>query len=130
MSKRVLAAAIVRDYEFDKPWDCYNFLRSLDVRRIDYLLLEKARMEDGRVLLRIMTKYNCNELIELYDNQRSLFHDQQYAYCRIHSNSDGFIECKKCRWRYVCPLTGDDAQWTELEYCERFDALVEVSGNE
>lgn len=126
MSKKVLAAAIVRDYQFDSLSDCWFYLYRLDARKVEYQLLSKCRLDDGRVLLRIMHQYNGNDLIQLYDDQRTMFHDEQYAYCQRFHNADGFISCGNCRWSSICNHASEYGCW---EYCERFDAQRGVPEN-
>lgn len=120
MSKRVLAAGIVRDYQFDALSDCWFYLHRLDAQRVDYQLLQKYRLDDGRVWLRIMFCYNGHDFIQLYDDQSSMFHDQQLFYCKSHYNSEGYISCGNCRWHSICNRATEDGCF---EYCERFDAL-------
>lgn len=126
MSKKVLAAGVFRDYRFDTAWECWHFLYRLDAQRTTYQLIQKCRCEDGSVLLRVMFRYNGNELIKIFDGQETMFHDEQLAYCQSYYNSDGFICCGKCRWASVCPNAEEDGFF---EYCECFDALLEVTGD-
>ena len=124
MSKKLLAAGLVRDLEFDKPFDCWIYLFDLDKRGVRYQLIEKCRLDGGRVLLRLIQAYNDSEIIQLYDGQRSLFHAQQLDYCRSHYDSDGFIYCGNCMWVSVCPRAHE---LKSLEYCEYFDSAQEVN---
>ena len=65
MSKILLAAGIVRDYEFltREYFDLY--LYQLDHRKIVYKVLETFERPDQTVIVRIVQQYNNADLIEL-----------------------------------------------------------------
>lgn len=65
MSKILLAAGIVRDFEFDSlsAMDCY--LTSLRQKKIHFRCLEQFNRSDGCIILRIVQQYNGSDLIEL-----------------------------------------------------------------
>ena len=67
MIKTLLAAGIVRDYEFLSIDDLDLHLYSLDHRKICYKVLETFERPDGTVLVRILQQYNSAPLIQLYE---------------------------------------------------------------
>lgn len=67
MIKTLLAAGIVRDYEFLSIDDLDVHLYSLDHRKINYKVLETFERPDGTVLVRILQQYNSAPLIQLYE---------------------------------------------------------------
>lgn len=67
MIKTLLAAGIVRDYEFLSIDDLDIHLYSLDHRKISYKVLETFERPDGTVLVRILQQYNSSPLIQLYE---------------------------------------------------------------
>ena len=65
MIKTLLAAGIVRDYEFGSMSVLERHLYSLDHRKINYRILETFERPDGTVLVRILQQYNNSDLIQL-----------------------------------------------------------------
>lgn len=65
MVKCLLAAGIVRDYEFlnMRVFDLY--LDQLDKRNINYKVIETFERPDTTVLVRIVQQYNNSDLIQL-----------------------------------------------------------------
>ena len=66
MSKRLLAAGIVRDLEFDSMDSLEVYLYQLQHKCIDYKSLETFERSDGSVIVRLLCQYNNADLIELY----------------------------------------------------------------
>lgn len=65
MSRRLLAAGYLRDFEFDSKSDLEIYLYQLDHRMINYRVIETFERSDGTVLVRILQQYNSADLIEL-----------------------------------------------------------------
>lgn len=65
MIKTLLAAGVVRDYEFMSMEDLELHLYSLDHRKVNYRILETYQRHDGTVLVRILQQYNNSDLIQL-----------------------------------------------------------------
>ena len=65
MVKYLLAAGIVRDYEFLSMDHLVVYLYSLDHRNIVYKVLETFERPDRTVLVRIVQQYNNADLIKL-----------------------------------------------------------------
>ena len=65
MIKTLLAAGVVRDYEFMSMEDLELHLYSLDHRKVNYRILETYQRSDGTVLVRILSQYNNSDLIQL-----------------------------------------------------------------
>lgn len=66
MSKRLLAAGIVRDLEFDSMDSLEVYLYQLQHKCIDYKCLETFERFDGSVIVRLLCQYNNADLIKLY----------------------------------------------------------------
>lgn len=65
MSKKLLAAGMLRDFEFGCQDELDLYLYALDHRLISYRILDKFTRSDGTVLVRILQQYNAVDLIEL-----------------------------------------------------------------
>lgn len=65
-AKEILAAGILRDIRFASADDADLYLYKLDHSRITYQVLESCRCDDGSVILRVLQRYNCCELIQVY----------------------------------------------------------------
>ena len=65
MIKTLLAAGIVRDYEFMSMEDLELHLYALDRRKVNYRIPETYQRADGSVLVRILQQYNNSDLIQL-----------------------------------------------------------------
>lgn len=65
MAKTLLAAGVLRDFEFGSRDELYLYLYALDHRCITYKVLETFERSDGTVLVRILQQYNSADLIEL-----------------------------------------------------------------
>lgn len=61
----LLAAGIVRDILFRSADHLDLYLYALDHKKHDYVILDKRNRSDGSVIIRIVTQYNYNELIQL-----------------------------------------------------------------
>ena len=66
MSKRLLAAGIVRDLEFDSQYALDVFINHNHSKWYDFKILDQFTRADGSVVVRLLTPYNNTELIELY----------------------------------------------------------------
>ena len=64
MSKITLAAGIVRDLEFDCEASLWRYLQMLDCQCL-YKELDRFVRSDGSVVVRILTPFRDEELIEL-----------------------------------------------------------------
>ena len=67
MSKRLLAAGIVRDIEFISEYALSVYLECNKNKWSDYKILDRFARSDGTVVIRLLTPYNNTELIELYE---------------------------------------------------------------
>lgn len=65
MSKTLLAAGIVRDIEFDCEDALELYYYALDHRCIEYKELDRYTRADGSVIVRVVSRYNNVDLIEL-----------------------------------------------------------------
>ena len=63
--KEILAAGIVRDIQFCSKDALDVYLYSLDHRNVTYQILDTFVRLDGSIIIRILTKYNQSELIQL-----------------------------------------------------------------
>ena len=67
MSRKLLAAGIVRDIEFVSQYALDIYLECNKNKWSDFKILVKYTRSDGSVVIRLLTPYNCTELIELYE---------------------------------------------------------------
>ena len=67
MSRKLLAAGIVRDIEFVSQYALDVFINNNHSKWSDFKILVKYTRSDGSVVIRLLTPYNCTELIELYE---------------------------------------------------------------
>ena len=67
MSKRVLAAGIVRDFEFDCMESLELYLYQLQHRCISYKIIETFERYDNSVVARILMKFGNYPLVELFN---------------------------------------------------------------
>lgn len=67
MSKRLLAAGIVRDLEFDCMERLDLYLYQLQHRCISYKVIETFERSDGSVVSRILMQFGSVPLIVLYE---------------------------------------------------------------
>ena len=67
MAKRLLAAGIVRDLEFDSRDRLYLYLYELEHRSIQFKILRTDTRPDGTLVVRIVQQYNQADLIKIYD---------------------------------------------------------------
>lgn len=65
MIKCLLAAGIVRDFEFLCMEHLELYLYQLDHRKINYKVLETFERPDQTVLVRIVQQYNNADMIQL-----------------------------------------------------------------
>jgi len=65
MAKTLLAAGVLRDFEFGNQEEFELYLYRLDHRQINYKVIETFERSDGTVLVRILQQYNSADLIEL-----------------------------------------------------------------
>lgn len=66
-SKEILAAGVVRDIRFSSADKADAYLFHLDDLKITYKVLQSCRCDDGTVILRVLQRFNGNDLIQLYD---------------------------------------------------------------
>ena len=64
-TKTILAAGIVRDIEFCNKYAAESYLKVLPSKVFDYKILDRFDRSDGTVIVRILTPYNCCDLIQL-----------------------------------------------------------------
>ena len=67
MSKKLLAAGIVRDIEFDSEESLAMYIARLNLFLTKFYILDKHIRDDGTVIIRIVTQYNNSDLIQLYE---------------------------------------------------------------
>lgn len=67
MSKKLLAAGIVRDLEFDSQESLNKYINRFELFGDQYKILDKFIRDDGTVIARIVTQYNDSNLIQLYE---------------------------------------------------------------
>ena len=67
MSKKILAAGIVRDLEFDSQESLDKYINRFELFCARYEILDKFIRDDGSVIARIVTQYNDSDLIKLYE---------------------------------------------------------------
>ena len=61
----LLAAGLIRDYEFLSAYSYQDYLRLLERKGTVYKELDRFDRADGSVVVRILTQYNSTDLIEL-----------------------------------------------------------------
>lgn len=65
-TKTLLAAGVVRDFEF-RSKDVFDvYLYYLDHRKLVYKILDTYTRDDGSMIVRILQQYNDVDLIDLY----------------------------------------------------------------
>lgn len=67
VSKKLLAAGIVRDIEFVSLYALDVYLEYNKNKWSAFKILDKFTRDDGSVVIRLLTPYNNTELIELYE---------------------------------------------------------------
>lgn len=67
MSKKLLAAGIVRDLEFDCKDALDLYLYSMQQKKMKYEILDRLDRDDGSIIIRIVVQYNNAHLIVLFD---------------------------------------------------------------
>ena len=67
MSKRLLAAGIVRDLEFDSQYELDGYIKAMQHKLFNFKILDHFARSDGSVVVRILSQYNNSDLIELYE---------------------------------------------------------------
>lgn len=67
MGKKILAAGIVRDIEFDTQYEADLYFNRMHSKWVDCAILDTYTRADGSVVIRLLTPYNNTELIELYE---------------------------------------------------------------
>ena len=65
MSKILLAAGLVRDFEFSSAMELINYVNRLDRRGVQWEELDRFVRPDGTVIIRILSQYNNADLIQL-----------------------------------------------------------------
>lgn len=65
MSKVLLAAGLVRDFEFFDCMELLAYIRRLDQRCVSWEELDRFVRPDGSVIVRLLTQYNNADLIQL-----------------------------------------------------------------
>lgn len=65
MSRTLLAAGILRDFEFGSVGDFYIYLKRLDHNQVKYRVIETFERSDGSFLARVLQQYNAVDLIEI-----------------------------------------------------------------
>lgn len=64
-TRTILAAGIVRDIEFCSKYVADTYLNVLPTKVLNYEVLDRFDRTDGTVIVRLLTPYNNNDLIEL-----------------------------------------------------------------
>lgn len=64
-TKIILAAGIVRDIEFSSRFAVDHYLNAMQSKWYDFKILDRFDLSDGRVIIRLLTPYNCCDLIQL-----------------------------------------------------------------
>lgn len=67
MSKRLLAAGIVRDLEFDSQYELDGYIKAMQHKLFEFKILDQCSRSDGSVIVRVLSQYNSTDLIELYE---------------------------------------------------------------
>lgn len=67
MSKKLLAAGIVRDIEFVSQYALDVYINHNQSKWFDFKILDQFTHADGSVVIRLLTPYNNTELIKLYE---------------------------------------------------------------
>lgn len=67
MSKKLLAAGICRDLEFDSSDSLEVYLYSLQHRKIHFEILDRCDLPNGHIIIRLLSQYNSSELIKLFE---------------------------------------------------------------
>ena len=65
MGKTLLAAGVLRDFEFSSVMELINYVNRLDQRGVLWEELDRYSRSDGSVIVRILQQYNSADLIEL-----------------------------------------------------------------
>lgn len=65
MSRILLAAGLVRDFEFSSAMELINYLNRLDRRGVQWEELDRFSRPDGSVIIRLLCQYNNTDLIQL-----------------------------------------------------------------
>ena len=65
MSKILLAAGLVRDFEFSSAMELIRYVNRLDQRGVQWEELDRFSRPDGTVIIRILSQYNNADLIQL-----------------------------------------------------------------
>ena len=65
MSKILLAAGLVRDFEFSSAMELIRYVNRLDQRGVQWEELGRFSRPDGTVIIRILSQYNNADLIQL-----------------------------------------------------------------
>lgn len=68
MSKKLLAAGIVKDYLFDTVEEMENYIDKLKADYKESKVLETYERSDRSVIIRVSVQYNSTPLIQLYKN--------------------------------------------------------------
>lgn len=63
--KILLAAGLVRDYEFSSAMDLINFVNALDRRGVEWIEMDRYSRPDGSIIVWILSQYNNTDLIQL-----------------------------------------------------------------
>jgi len=66
--KVILAGGYVRDILFADEACLQRHLESLQLRAIQYKILDRTDRDDGQVIVRIVQQYNNSPLIQLYED--------------------------------------------------------------
>lgn len=67
MSKKLLAAGIVRDFEFDCMESLELYLQRLKQESIAHTVIETYERSDGSVVSRILSQFGNYSLVQLFD---------------------------------------------------------------
>lgn len=62
--KKILAAGIKQNIQFDSLKEMYSYIGKLRDRKIDHKCLSHVEQDDGKVVLTIIKAYNDSPLIE------------------------------------------------------------------
>lgn len=69
--KKVISAAIYQMIQFDDEKEFEDYILKLKRNNQEFILKEKVRQPDGKVIIKIMKQYNNNKFIERGENNES-----------------------------------------------------------
>lgn len=69
--KKVISAAIYQMIQFDDEKEFEDYISKLQRNNQEFILKEKTKEPDGKVIIKIMKQYNNNKFIERGENNES-----------------------------------------------------------